>query len=234
MKVFAILSKAGYTLRVVQVVKTEDILQMKKIVVTSGMAMALAFANLASGAVIFGTSPLQTIGTGGFTGDTEYTYAVSLDGKEQFTNGSTVEDAYCIAGLQGFVSAVALVATPGFAQYSGTSGGCTSALAPDPMNAGVTNLDTGAWIEVIYTGTATIAASSALPSVSFYSIYGEAVISNTPFGGRAQLVSDGTNAANQGDVLGPSSTAPEPGTMALFGSALLGIGFFARKRIKKG
>jgi hypothetical protein len=31
----------------------------------------------------------------------------------------------------------------------------------------------------------------------------------------------------------PSTTTPEPATMTLFGSALLGIGFFARKRNKK-
>jgi len=39
--------------------------------------------------------------------------------------------------------------------------------------------------------------------------------------------------ANQADLVGPSVNAPEPSTITLLGSALLGLGFFGRRRAKK-
>ncbi len=89
------------------------------------------------------------------------------------------------------------------------------------------------YIRYIYTGSATVTAGSIiLPSFSFYSMYPLSPTGNTPVGGKAEN-SDGTPTANLADVHGPQNPTPERATITLFGSALLGIGFFARKRSKK-
>lgn len=212
---------------------------MKITLAVTGATLALAFANLASANVTVFDNPTVFAGTGSYLNDFGYTYTVSLDGQQQFlgnpiTGGSvTSPEEYCIANIDGFVAnSASIVATPGFAVTSGTSGGCN-------INAGTPfGQNVGAWVEVLYTGSATIAPSSALPSITFYSIYPENSGPNTAYGGTAyNKTANGTTTvynptANQGEITGPESNVPEPATMTLFGSALLGIGFFARKRKK--
>jgi hypothetical protein len=70
-----------------------------------------------------------------------------------------------------------------------------------------------------------------------FALSGVTVNSNTTAndGGNFQVtqVSSATFRAEVDYTYTPPSTTPEPATMTLFGSALLGIGFFARKRIAK-
>jgi hypothetical protein len=115
---------------------------------------------------------------------------------------------------------------------AGATGGCN-------INAGTTaGENTGAWVEVLYTGSATYAPSSSLPSVTFYSIYPENAGPNTAYGGSAyNKISndDGSfnKTTNQGEITGPQNSVPEPATTVLFGSALLAVGSFARRRTTK-
>jgi hypothetical protein len=214
---------------------------MKKSLVLTGAALALAFANLASANVVVFDNPQVTnpTGIGAFGADYGYTYLVQLDGQQQFlgnpvpSGNLATNEEYCIANIDGLVAGSAsIVATPGFAVTQGASGGCDIA-------AGVpASSNTGAWVEVLYTGTAVYGPSASLPSVTFYSIYPENAGPNTAYGGSAYnktANTDGTfnRTTNQGEVTGPQSSVPEPATMTLFGSALFGIGFFARRRTNK-
>ena len=213
---------------------------MKKSLALTGAALALAFANLASANVTVFDNPTVFAGTGSFLNDFGYTYLVQLDGQQQFLgnpvpagNTPTTEE-YCIANIDGLVAGSAsIVATPGFSVTQGTTGGCN-------INAGNVGQNIGAWVEVLYTGTATYAPSTSLPSITFYSTFPENTGPNTAYGGSAyNKTANGDGSFNvthnQGEITGPQSltTTPEPATMTLFGSALLGIGFFARKRSKK-
>jgi len=218
---------------------------MKKIFALTGMTLALAFANLSSAAVVVLDNPVVFVGTGAYTGDIGYTYSVQLDGQQQFqgypiTNGSAANnEEYCMSSIDGLVAGSAsIVATSGFTLTQGPSGGC-NINAGLPGNTNQQGQNNGAWIEVLYTGSAIYAPNSILPSITFYSTYAEATGDNTAYGGSAYNKTSNTNGTynptfNQGEVAGPSNTAPEPATMTLFGTALLGIGFAARKRLKKG
>jgi hypothetical protein len=215
---------------------------MKKSLALTGAALALAFANLASANVVVLDNPsvVNPTGIGVFGADYGYTYLVQLDGQQQFLGNPVpvgnlpTNEEYCIANIDGLVAGSAsIVATPGFTVSQGASGGCDIA-AGVPANA-----NTGAWVEVLYTGTATYAPSASLPSVTFYSIFPANAGPNTAYGGSAYNKTANTDGSfnrttNQGEITGPLSitNTPEPATMTLFGSALLGIGFFARKRKK--
>jgi PEP-CTERM motif len=213
---------------------------MKTGLVVTGAALALAFANLASANVIVFDNPTVFAGSGIYTGDFGYTYLVQLDGQQQFqgypiTNGSpATNEEYCISNIDGLIGGSAsIVATPGFTVSQGNSGGCN-------INAGtLVGQNVGPWVEVLYTGSTTYGPSTTLPSITFYSIYPENSGPNTAYGGSAyNKTANGTGTVfnpttNQGEITGPESNVPEPATMTLFGSALLGIGFFARKRAKK-
>jgi hypothetical protein len=211
---------------------------MKKAFVLTGAALALAFANLASANITVMDNPTITIGTGSFLNDFGYTYLVQLDGQQQLLGNPVpvgnlpTNEEYCISNIDGLVAGSAsIVATPGFSVTQGTTGGCN-------INAGNAGQNIGAWVEVLYTGTATIAPSSSLPSITFYSTFPENAGPNTAYGGSAynkQANGDGTFnlTHNQGEITGPESSVPEPATMGLFGSALLAVGFFARRRTTK-
>jgi hypothetical protein len=212
--------------------------KMKKAFVLTGAALALAFANLASANITVMDNPSITIGTGSFLGDFGYTYLVQLDGQQQLLGNPVVgslptNEEYCISNIDGLVAGSAsIVATPGFSVTQGATGGCN-------INAGTTaGENTGAWVEVLYTGSATYAPSSSLPSVTFYSIYPENAGPNTAYGGSAyNKISNGDGSfnktTNQGEITGPESSVPEPATTVLFGSALLAVGSFARRRTNK-
>jgi hypothetical protein len=84
--------------------------------------------------------------------------------------------------------------------------------------------------------------TSATPSA--YDIAGTFTLSYDTLTGETFIGGGGNEMASQTTVSGatytvvynftaPTTSTPEPATMTLFGSALLGIGFFARKRIKK-
>jgi hypothetical protein len=218
---------------------------MKKSLAITGAALALAFANLASANVTVFDNPTVFAGTGSFLNDFGYTYLVQIDGQQQFLgnpvpagNVATTEE-YCIANIDGLVAGSAslslsasspTVGLSGFSVTQGTSGGCN-------INAGNVGQNTGAWVEVLYTGPATIAPSTFLPSITFYSTFPENAGPNTAYGGSAYNKTPNGDGSfnpthNQGEITGPQSNTPEPATMTLFGSALLGIGFFARKRKK--
>jgi hypothetical protein len=211
---------------------------MKKSLALTGAALALAFANLASANVTVFDNPSVFSGTGIYAGDFGYTYLIQLDGQQQFIGNPVVgslptNEEYCIANIDGLIAGSASVtATPGFTVTQGTTGGCN-------INAGTNPGDNvGAWVEVLYTGSATYAPSTSLPAITFYSTFPENAGPNTAYGGSAyNKTSNGDGSfnrtTNQGEITGPQSNVPEPATMTLFGSALLGIGFFARKRSKK-
>jgi PEP-CTERM motif len=211
---------------------------MKKAFVLTGAALALAFANLASANITVMDNPTITIGTGSFLNDFGYTYLVQLDGQQQFLgNPVPVGDAptteeYCISNIDGLVAGSAsIVATPGFSVTQGATGGCN-------INAGNVGQNVGAWVEILYTGAAAIAPSSALPSVTFYSTFPENTGPNTAYGGSAYSNTANGDGSfnlthNQGEITGPQGSVPEPATMGLFGSALLAVGFFARRRTTK-
>ena len=192
--------------------------------------MALAFAGFASANVIVTNLIDGTKVIGGtYNGDYAYTYTASLDAAQFFTGGAPSED-YCLSNISGFVSGSAsIAATPGFSLYSGLAGGCGS--APVATNAGLNVANTGAWVEVVYNGAATINAGSSLPSISFDSTNAGSLSVSVASGAKAYNVVGQT--ANQADLVGPSVNAPEPSTITLLGSALLGLGFFGRRRAKK-
>jgi len=192
--------------------------------------MALAFAGFASANVIITNTVDGAAVTGGtYNGDYAYTYTASLDASQFFTGGAPSE-AYCLSNISGFANGSASVtATPGFALYSGLAGGCSSAQVA--TNAGLNVANTGAWVEVVYTGAATISAGSSLPSFSFDSTNAGSLSVSIASGAKAYNGIGQT--ANQADLVGPGVNAPEPSTIALLGSALLGLGFFGRRRAKK-
>jgi hypothetical protein len=230
---------------------------MTKLAVTTGMTLALAFANLASANVfVLDNATVTHLTTGDLSGMYEYTYTAKLDGVQEFhqgtVSGHALVNAYCLSAIQGLDSGTIgttnanaflsidsnvtdvpkVTSLSGFNIYQGTSGGCGA--APTPLASGVfSDQIGGAWIEVVYTGTADITPSTYLPSINFYSLYSISATDNMGFGGDAYSVQNFNQQVNQGQLSGPSSSAPEPATLTLFGSALLGIGFFARKRIKK-
>jgi hypothetical protein len=203
---------------------------MRNITILSLPMMALAFAGFACANVIITNTVDGTAVVGGsYNGDYAYTYTASLDGAQFFTGGAPSED-YCLSNISGFANGSAsMTATPGFALYSGLTGGCSSAQVATTAGLNVSN--TGAWIEVVYTGGTTIASGSSLPSISFDSTNAGSLSVSIAAGGRAYNVSGQT--ANQADLVGPSVNAPEPSTITLLGSALLGLGFFGRRRAKK-
>ena len=212
---------------------------MKKTLALTGATLALAFANLASANVVVLDNPAVSAGTGIYSGDFVYTYSVQLDGQQQFlgyplTNvTATGPEEYCIANIDGLVAGSASISpTTGFAVTQGASGGCNIFAGTLPGQ------NVGAWVKVVYTGSTTYAPSSVLPSITFVSLYPVNASDNTAYGGTAYNKTANTNGtfnttSNQGEIAGPQSNVPEPATMTLFGSALLGIGFFARKRTKK-
>jgi len=217
---------------------------MVKTLILTGMTLVLSLGNLARADVVVFDNPTVTLVTTGiFAGDYSYEYGVQLDSQEQFqgypiTNGSSAtNEEYCLAGINGLVAGSAsIVATAGFTVTQGTTGGCN-------INAGVLpGANTGAWVEVLYTGAATYGPSSPLPLIAFYSTNPESTSDNLAYGGSAynktaNLSGSFGVTANQGEVEGPTSAAsspvPEPSSLTLFGSALLGIGFFARVRSKR-
>ena len=192
--------------------------------------MALAFAGFASANVIVTNMVDGTKVTGGtYNGDYAYTYTASLDSAQFFTGGAPSED-YCLSNISGLVGGSAsITATSGFSLYSGLTGGCSSAQVA--TNAGLNVANTGAWVEVVYTGAATISAGSSLPSFSFDSTNAGSLSVSIASGAKAYNGIGQT--ANQADLVGPGVNAPEPSTIALLGSALLGLGFFGRRRAKK-
>jgi hypothetical protein len=228
---------------------------MNKLVLTAGMTMALAITNLASANVFVLDSPVVThIATGDLSGLYEYTFSSHLDGVQSFhqgtVSGQPLVNGFCLSAVQGLQSGTigstaanaflsldtndspAVSSLSGFTITQGSTGGCVS--APEAMQSGVfPSQFGGAWIEVIYTGAADIAQTTFLPELSFYSLYAQSGTDNMGYGGKAYSIQNQNQQVNQGQLSGPASTVPEPATMTLFGSALLGIGFFARKR-KKG
>jgi hypothetical protein len=194
----------------------------------AAVLFALGSANIASANVVLSAAAGNgTAGSGQYASDYIYTYNAVLSGQETFTTAGGFTDEYCISDINGLVAGSASIpTTSGFSISQGASGGC-------PINSGVNSQEnSGAYVLVTYTGSATIPTATSLPAITFYSTYAINGGSDIGYGGAA-VSSTTLQDYNQGQLVGPVSATPEPATMTLFGSALLGIGFIARKRSKK-
>jgi hypothetical protein len=92
-------------------------------------------------------------------------------------------------------------------------------------------------VTVTDTGAQTSANPSAYNTTGTFTLAYDTLTGTTFNGGGGNLTATQATVTNGTykiiyNYTAPSST-PEPATMTLFGSALLGIGFFARKRFKK-
>jgi hypothetical protein len=107
------------------------------------------------------------------------------------------------------------------------AGGATTTFFP-PGSASK-NTDTG----VLTSATPGAYSGLGTFTLSYDTLTGETFIG----GGGNERASQSTVSSGNYTVVynftAPTTSTPEPATMTLFGSALLGIGFFARKRIKK-
>jgi hypothetical protein len=86
------------------------------------------------------------------------------------------------------------------------------------------------------TGTITSADPSAYDTTGTFTLDFQTLTGETVNGGGGNVVATETSQAGATMTVVYDYTlnnTPEPATMTLFGSALLGIGFFARKRLKK-
>ena len=87
-------------------------------------------------------------------------------------------------------------------------------------------------------GVLTAASIAPYNTTGTFTLDFSTLTSETVSGGGGNVVATETSQAGATfsvvyNYTAPTTTTPEPATMTLFGSALLGVGFFARKRIKK-
>jgi len=164
--------------------------------------------------------------TAAMEGDFLWAYSITLDNQEQIVAG---QSKFCIADLTGLIASSASFSTTGFAVSQATTGGCA------PLNAGVATPNAGASVSLAYTTGSTVTGGATLGNLYFVSSDGQVGTNNVAFGGLAEFngsagKTQGNPTANQGEVEGPLNNTPEPGTLFLMGSVLVGAGLIRKRR----
>jgi hypothetical protein len=165
-----------------------------------------------------------------------YTYTVSLGTDQRVDDsdptqgpGATITDPghfLTVFDFHGYIMGSIMTMDPDWVGSSSLIG---------PTGVGVVPVDNAAIpnITVTYVGAATInGPDDPIVTFSANSIYG--LTHGDEFSGQAERIGgglDGTAASSYGFVVGPAPI-PEPGTYALMGAGLLGLGLLRRRFVK--
>lgn len=217
---------------------------MKKLLALTGMTLAFTASSMFGAMVTFQSIPSGTItapGTFDFSQfDTTFGTLTNITVNLSTSVNTTLTVFNSTSNALSFSSAT--VSVPFALTFTGGTGTYNF--------AGVATDNTGAVIAPFTSFMETINATNATSfDISPFAGYtGTGTTPNFSLASGGQASASGTGGQGllyggqgTGSVIAsitytytpPSTGAPEPATMTLFGSALLGIGFFARKRIKK-
>ncbi len=179
-----------------------------------GFSIAALMAGGASASII----PTLT-GTSSSAGITTYSYDVQLDGMQNLITGNEL----CLADVAGLTGTP--TAPAGWTAVDNLSGNC-------PIATGVTAPNNAPTVLYTYTAAASVSGPMDLGAFTLQSTIANVGTSNLAYGAIAQKKAPLSPAANQGEVNGPLAI-PEPGSFALFGASLLGLGWLRRRESHK-
>lgn len=198
---------------------------MKRFLVLT--VIILAMAGLCGASVIPGAPVVTSIGGGQY----KWEYAVALSVDQTFRN-LTTGDTLVIVDIGQYVSA-SWVGSAITGQLSTASAQVTATLSKTTLTlpSGVTDSTSLYDVVVQNTGSAVVGTSGVLlGTLDIISRTNIAVPANTgAFTAQAEQSANGLTTFNQGYLNIPFNT-PEPTSLVLVGSALLGAGFWRRRK----
>jgi hypothetical protein len=216
---------------------------MKKFLTLSCMSLAFAASSMFGATITYTSSPSGSITAPGVFAFSEFNPTIGTLTSISVTLTATVNTTLTVFNPTGgpLAFTTATVNVPFALTYTGGSGSYNF--------AGTATDNVGATVPSLMSFTETLPGTSTT-TFSITPFTGYVGTSLTPpftlaSGGPATVSASGAQGllyggSGTGSLVAsitytytPTTTTPEPAAMTLFGSALLGIGFFARKRIKK-